>query len=64
MFGRITRLLLAALVTEVGGAVIQAGRGWVEGKLSPPPAPSPPVRPTTEPEALLPLVSDGRRSDQ
>lgn len=46
MFGRIGRLLLAAFVTEVGGALIQAGRGWVERKLAPP-APPPSAEPST-----------------
>ena len=48
MFGRIGRILLAALVTEVGGALIQAGRGWVERKLNPPAASA-----TVTPEAPL-----------
>ncbi|WP_289145026.1 hypothetical protein [uncultured Sphingobium sp.] len=44
MFGRVGKFLLVALLTEVGGALIQAGRGWLEGKLLPQarlPSPSP-----------------------
>lgn len=37
MLGRVGRLLLAAFVTEVGGALIQAGRGWIDRKLNPSP---------------------------
>lgn len=50
MFGRLARALLVALATEVGGALIQAGRGWVERKLSPPPL-DPVTPPPSEPSA-------------
>jgi hypothetical protein len=46
MFGRVGRLLLVALVTEVGGALIDAGRGWIDRKLNPPAAPAPTRNPS------------------
>lgn len=40
MFGRIGKVLLASLVMELGGAVVNAGRQWVERKLAPSKAPT------------------------
>lgn len=61
MFGRIGRMLLAAFITEVGGSLIQAGKGWVDRKLNPaslppeapaapPVVPDPPVVPVADPQ--------------
>lgn len=52
MFGRLARILLVAAMNEVGGALIHAGRRWVERKLSPPPVvPAEPVSSKPAPEA-------------
>lgn len=42
MLGRIGKLLLVAFLTEAGGVLMQAGRGWLERRLLPQPkTPSP-----------------------
>lgn len=54
MLGRIGRMLLAAFITEVGGSLIQAGKGWVDRKLNP--ASLPPQTTAEQPRAPEPTA--------
>lgn len=54
MLGRLLKVMLVTFATELGGSLIQAGRGWLDKKLAPP-APTTPApaeeAPAEEPEA-------------
>lgn len=47
MLGRIGKMLLVAFLTEAGGVLMQAGRGWLERRLLP------------QPKAQSPAAEDG-----
>lgn len=57
MFGRLGKLLLVALFTELGGSLIRAGAGWIDRKLAPPSPSAEALAPT--PEGSLVTDADG-----
>jgi hypothetical protein len=63
MFGRLGKIFLAALVTELGGAILQAGRSWLDRKLQQPPASTPAPDAgtlTTTPQGTVVVDAEGR----